>query len=177
MLKRRTVLTALTIPVLSACGGSGDGSPESERNLYGRQLQELQQATATLDGGSNPLRTLASEHMLYQSDTQFWRLNPVTGSLEIEQRPGGAPLHSWLVVAAILDGTGSPVVTQWRPQTIWVVRGNDYISSRDLLHPNDTVFGVSFPQPPFSREGAIVVVEFVRGAEVKLVASAPVWSN
>lgn len=181
MHNRRTVLAALAIPVATACDGAGnfggDARPQSERNLYSWQLQELQQAPTTITEGAFSLRTLVSERTFFQPDTPFWRVNPITGNVEIEQRPGGAPFRSWLLVAAIVDGSGSPVVTAWRPQTIWIVRGDDYVSSRNLIGPTDAAFGVIFPEPPFSRDRTVVVVEFVRGTEASLIASTPVWSD
>ncbi len=160
---------------MASCGGSPGPGPQSERSLHDRQLQDLQQATAVVDAGTTSLRAWAQEVTLAAGSAPSMQIDPVTGQPRFDTPSTGASIKVWLVGAAVVGGDGKPLLTAWQPRTIWVLRGSDYVSSQDLTSPREAVFTAGFPQPPFSRDGALVVVEFVQGTTTRLSAVLPTW--
>jgi hypothetical protein len=174
MSTRRTILSAAALPFLSACGGSPGPGPHSETSLYDRQLRDLQSASAVVEAGISSLGTWAQEAMLSEPTLGTMRLDPITQQPRWSDLTPGNAYRYWFVAASVVDAGGKPVATSWQPRTIWVLKGAEYISSRDL-RLQDSVFLAAFPQPPFARDGVIVVVELIQGGQTRLYASPPTW--
>lgn len=174
MSTRRIVLSAVALPFMGACGGSPGSGPHSEVNLYDRQLLDLQAASATVDAGATALGAWAQEAMLSQPVFPTLHIDPITQQPRWSDVSTGTSYRYWFVAAGVVGVDGKPLATLWQPRTIWLLKGTDYVSSRDLK-VQDNVFFATFAQPPFSREGVVVVVELVQGATTRLSAAPPIW--
>jgi hypothetical protein len=172
-------MAAGALLVVAACGGQSENRPQSERNLYDKTVAELVAAPSAASSPSGDLRVVTSavSQTLYVPSIQMPRVDPITGRTDWEISSPGYEMATWYVAAWLEDATAQRTSGGWVARTIWVVRGNDYVSSRDLNEQdaeNAVAVGV-FPNPPFARDGTRAVVELVRGAQSTLVSAPITW--
>jgi hypothetical protein len=164
--------------VCAACGGGGHDRPKSESNFYGYTLEQLTQAVPLLrvEGGTLPVRSRGAQTSFFMPGTTITRFDPLTGQPTFERFTDGYSVPAWFVVVTALSAEGEEVATGWTARTIWAVRGDQMISSRDLKESEAKAFGAVFFNPPFPADGAWAVAEMVRGQEVQLVAALISWT-
>ena len=171
----RLLALVTVVAVMAGCGGSPD-EPQSERNAYGRTVEEMQQAPASgrQQRGSRYPQVGDSSNHLSDKRAGRWTLDPISGRTDFEPGSFRNSGESWLVGAALVGATGEPVATEWSVRTLWVLNGNSFISSRDLTSSESLFWSTGYPNPPFSTAGAVVVAELVRGQETRLISVPPV---
>ena len=165
----------LLIEFVAACGGSEPG-PQSERNDYGRPVIEMQAAPASAVAASGPvsLEAIGNESSSFIPGAPKWTVDPITGRVDFMQ--GNVTFYqNWFVAVALKDAAGQRVATDWVVTTVWVLRGNEFVSSRTLYTQDSKLFIVSYPNPPFSSENTKAVVELTRGHETQLISGTVVW--
>lgn len=167
--------TALVLTAsLVACGG-GSEEPRSERNAYGYTVAQMQAAasTASSPAGTATLDAAGFRQSLFQpGDSGGY--DPVTGQFNPPTVGDSYPV--WFVVVVFRDAAGVAVKTDWAIRTVWVLRGEEFISSRDLSPQGDAVaFVATYPNPPFSIDGTKAVVELVQGSTTVLASVPLKW--
>ena len=176
MLRRQCLFQVFALLLTASCGGDPSG-PQSERNAYGKTLQQMKNApvSVTSNVGTVSLKSWAFEYSYFQPDQMTWMVDPLTGVLRVVSPNSGTSLRTWYVGVTLNDESGNSVSTDWTFQTLWVMRGDDFISSRELTTKDNQLFIGGYPSPPFSRDGTRVVVELTRGTESVLVSDVLKW--
>lgn len=179
---RRGGAMALGLAWLGSIAGCGGGryedELESESRLYGRSVSDLNAAPESTSSSSGrlTLETTAYASTLWVPDAAVLWLDPVT--LDWDFNRPARQVRTWYVAAWLADDDSHRTSGGWRVRTLWVVRGSDYVSSRDFGSSSDDAFvSVTFPNPPFSRDGSRIVVELVRGSETRLLSAIGAWRN
>lgn len=169
------VACSLLLGLVASCGGSPPG-PQSERNDYGRTVAEMQAAPTSVSSVSGPvtLEAVGNESRGYIAGTPRWTVDPFTGRVDFEQGELTS-FPNWFFALALKDSSGQRVATEWNFTTVWVLQGNDFVSSRTLFTKDSKLFIVGYPNPPFSTESTKAVVELTRGSETQLISTTVIW--
>jgi len=156
------------------CGGGTD-EPQSQRNAYGYTVAQMQAAASTVSSpaGVATLDAAGFRQSLFQPG-DFGNYDPVTG--QFRPATGGIAYPVWFVAVVFRDAAGTAVKTDWTIRTVWVLRGEALVSSRDLHTRSDAVaFVATYPNPPFATDGTTAVVELVQGSTTALAAVPLRW--